>query len=105
MNADLQSRLEKILAEPVKSTTSVSGGCIADSRKLELNSGKLFFLKLARRRNSGMFDSEAQGLEEVGKNGAVSVPGGGAEEKKFLLLGWGEGGGGRDGFRMGKRGF
>jgi len=45
MNADLQSRLEIILAEPVKSTTAVSGGCIADSRKLELNSGKLFFLK------------------------------------------------------------
>ena len=45
MNADLQSRLEKILSEPVKLSTTVSGGCIADSQKLEMNSGKLFFLK------------------------------------------------------------
>ena len=38
MNADLQSRLEKILSEPVKLSTTVSGGCIADSQKLEMNS-------------------------------------------------------------------
>ena len=43
MNADLQSRLEKILSEPVKLSTTVFGGCITDSQKLEMNSGKLFF--------------------------------------------------------------
>ena len=105
MNADLQSRLEKILSEPVKSTTAVSGGCIADSRKLELNSGKLFFLKLARRGNSGMFDSEAQGLEELRKAAAVSVPEVVAKDTKFLLLEWIEEGEDSDDSSMEKLGF
>ena len=104
MNDDLQSRLEKILAEPVKSTTSVSGGCIADSRKLELNSGKLFFLKLARRGNSDMFDSEAQGLEELRKAAAVSVPEVVAKDTKFLLLEWIEEGDDSDDSSMEKLG-
>ena len=38
MITDLQSRLEKILSEPVKLSTTVSGGCIAYSQKLEMNS-------------------------------------------------------------------
>jgi fructosamine-3-kinase len=88
MNADLRLRLEKILSEPIKSTTAVSGGCIADSRKLELSSGKLFFLKMARRGNSGMFDSEAQGLEELAKASAVRVPEVVAKDSDFLLLEW-----------------
>jgi fructosamine-3-kinase len=105
MNADLQSRLEIILAEPVKSTTAVSGGCIADSRKLELNSGKLFFLKLARRGNYDMFDSEEQGLEELRKAAAVSVPEVVAKDTDFLLLEWIEEGEGNDDSSMEKLGF
>ena len=46
MNAELQFRQEKILSETVQLSTTVSGCCIADSQKLEMNSGKLFFLKL-----------------------------------------------------------
>jgi len=88
MNADLQSRLEKILSEPVKLSTTVSGGCIADSQKLEMNSGKLFFLKLALRGKPGMFESEAQGLEELRKAAAVSVPEVIAKDTDFLLLEW-----------------
>ena len=53
MNPDLKSRLEKILSEPIKSTSSVSGGCIADSRKLQLDSGKVYFLKQLRGSSSG----------------------------------------------------
>jgi len=105
MNADLQSRLEIILAEPVKSTTAVSGGCIADSRKLELNSGKLFFLKLARQGNYDMFDSEEQGLEELRKAAAVSVPEVVAKDTDFLLLEWIEEGEGNDDSSMEKLGF
>ena len=105
MNADLQSRLEIILAEPVKSTTAVSGGCIADSRKLELNSGKLFFLKMARQGNYDMFDSEEQGLEELRKAAAVSVPEVVAKDTDFLLLEWIEEGEGNDDSSMEKLGF
>ena len=67
MNTDLKFRLEKILSEPIKSTSSVSGGCIADSRKLQLKSGKVYFLKQLRGSISGAFDAEERGLEEVRK--------------------------------------
>ena len=63
MNVDLQFRLEKILSEPVKLCTTVSGGCIEDSQKLEMNSGKLFFLKLALRGNPGCLKQRRRALK------------------------------------------
>ena len=92
MNADLKSRLEKILSEQIESTTSVSGGCIADSRKLQLASGKVFFLKQTRGSSSGVFDAEAQGLAELRKSGTVNVPEVAAKGPDFLLLEWIEAG-------------
>ena len=71
MNPDLKSRLEKILSEPIKSTSSVSGGCIADSRKLQLESGKLYFLKQLRGSSPGVFDAEERGLEELRISGCL----------------------------------
>ena len=74
MNPDLKTRLEKFLSEPIKSTSSVSGGCIADSRKLQLESGKLYFLKQLRGSSPGAFDAEERGLEELRKSGSINVP-------------------------------
>jgi protein-ribulosamine 3-kinase len=88
MISDLQSRLEKILSELVKLSTTVYGGCIADSKKIEVNSLKLFFLKLALWGKSEMFESEAQGLEELRKAIVLSVPEVIANEDEFLLLEW-----------------
>ena len=58
MNPDLKFRLEKYFSEPIKTTSSVSGGCIADSHKLELESGKLYFLKQLHGSSPGAFDAE-----------------------------------------------
>ena len=88
MNPDLKSRLEKILSEPIKSTSSVSGGCIADSRKLELDSGKVYFLKQLRGSSSGAFDAEERGLKELRKSGTVNVPEVVCKGPDFLLLQW-----------------
>jgi len=88
MNPDLKSRIEEILLEPVKSTAAVSGGCIADSRKLVMNSGRVFFLKQVRDGSSGTFESEARGLEELRKAGAVWVPEVVAQGPDYLLLEW-----------------
>ena len=88
MNPDLKSRLEKILSEPIKSTSSVSGGCIADSRKLELDSGKVYFLKQIRGSSSGAFDAEECGLKELCKSGTVNVPEVVCKGPDFLLLQW-----------------
>jgi len=92
MNPDLKFHLEKILSEPIKSTSSVSGGCIADSRKLLLESGKVFFLKQLRGSNSGAFDAEERGLEELRKSGTVNVPEVVCKGLDFLLLQWIEAG-------------
>jgi len=88
MNLDLKSRLEKFLSEPIKSTSSVSGGCIADSRKLQLESGKVYFLKQLRCSSSGEFDAEESGLKELRKSGAVNVPEVVCKGPDFLLLQW-----------------
>ena len=88
MIPDLKSDLEKILSESIKSISSVSGGCIADSRKLELESGKVFFLKRIRNSCSRIFDSEKTGLEELRKSGAVNVPEVVRKGTDFLLLQW-----------------
>ena len=92
MNPDLKARLEKILSEPIKSTSFVSGGCIADSRKLQLESGKLYFLKQLRGSSLGAFDAEERGLEELRKSGAVNVPEIVCKGPDFLLLQWIEAG-------------
>ena len=44
MNPDLKLHLENYFSEPIKSTSSLAGGCIADSCKLQLESGKVYFL-------------------------------------------------------------
>ena len=88
MNSDLQSRLEKKFAEPIKSTVTVSGGCIANSCKLQLSSGREFFLKQSRGDCSSSFASEARGLEELRKSGVVRVPEVVDKGPDFLLLEW-----------------
>jgi len=92
MNPDLKSRLEKFLSEPIKSTSPVSGGCIADSRKLQLESGKVYFLKQLRGSSSGGFDAEERGLEELRKSSTVNVPEVVCKGSDFLLLQWIEAG-------------
>ena len=88
MNSDLRSRLEKKFAEPIKSTVTVSGGCIANSCKLQLSSGREFFLKQSRGGSSSSFASEARGLEELRKSGVVLVPEVVDKGPDFLLLEW-----------------
>ena len=88
MNHDLKSHLEKFLSEPFKSTSYVSGGCIADSRKLQLESGKVFFLKQLRGINLKAFDAEECWLEELRKSGTVNVPEVVCKGPDFLLLQW-----------------
>jgi len=88
MNSDLRSRLEKKFSEPIKSTISVSGGCIANSCKLQLSSGREFFLKQSRAGSSSSFASEARGLEELRKSGVVLVPEVVDKGPDFLLLEW-----------------
>tara|TARA_Y100001970_G_scaffold30918_1_gene38401 strand:- start:1885 stop:2754 length:870 start_codon:yes stop_codon:yes gene_type:complete len=88
MSPEIKSRLEELLNEKIRSTKSVSGGCIADSRKIELFSGKVFFLKQLRSNNSDIFSSEAYGLELLSESETVSVPKVIYKNSDYLLLDW-----------------
>ena len=86
MNAEIQIRLEELLNEKIINSSSVSGGCIADSRKIELNSGKVFFLKQLSFANPRVFEAEALGLDLLSKSGVVNVPKVIVKNHHFFLL-------------------
>jgi len=88
MNAEIQIRLEGILNEKIINSSPVSGGCIADSRKIELNSGKIFFLKQLSFANPRVIEAEALGLDLLSKSGVVNVPKVIEKSDDFLLLEW-----------------
>jgi fructosamine-3-kinase len=69
----LETEIEHALGVSVKNISSVGGGCIADSRRVELSDGRLCFLKTGEQ-HKGMFTKEANGLRELRKAKAVRVP-------------------------------
>ena len=79
------SLIESILNEKVISSSSVGGGCIADSRKITTESGREFFLKSGNKGNN-MFHCEANGLKELAKAQCMRIPQVVAVEDDFLLI-------------------
>jgi protein-ribulosamine 3-kinase len=67
-----REKLEQIVGEELKNISSVSGGCIADSKTVTTASGKKYFLKQGF--SNGMFHNEANGLKELEKANAIRVP-------------------------------
>ena len=76
--------LESLLNEKIVSSASIGGGCIADSRKIVTESGKVFFLK-TKAGASRMFYCEADGLNELAKAQTMRVPQVIAVSDDFLL--------------------
>ena len=79
------SSIESILNEKIISSSSVGGGCIADSRKIRTESGREFFLKLGNK-GDRMFRCEANGLKELAKAQCIRIPQVVAVEDDWLLL-------------------
>ena len=67
-------KLEEILNEKVISTSSIGGGCIADSKKIKTESGKEYFIKSYSGTDGSILRNEANGLCELEKAGAIKVP-------------------------------
>ena len=78
-------KIEAWAGEKVIDRNSVGGGSIAQSQKIKMYSGKVFFLKTGAR-NTNMFLCEAHGLQELEKTAAIRVPHVFLAEKDFLLL-------------------
>ncbi len=65
---------------------SVGGGCINDSRRLHLDTGKSLFLKQHTQAPEDMFHSEAVSIAALGKRQALRVPTVLHVEEDFILL-------------------
>ena len=58
----------------VEDTQQVSGGCINESRLIQLNDGRTFFLKANFGAPPDMFRKEAEGLTALACTHSISVP-------------------------------
>lgn len=74
LNNYVKKPIEEHLGEKLKSSTSVGGGCIADSKIITTESGKNYFLKINIRFPDDMFPKEANGLKELRNAGVIRVP-------------------------------
>jgi len=94
--AELRAAVEAALAErdgrpaSVVADRAVSGGCIHDSRLLELEDGRRVFLKSDASAPPDVFEREAEGLAALAAAGALRVPRhplpGRAGDVTFLLM-------------------
>ena len=81
----IHQRVEQALGEPIRTSSPVSGGCIANSFLIETESGQQLFLKSLADQGS-MFLLEANGLRELAKANAIRVPEVIHAEADFLIL-------------------
>lgn len=79
------NKIESFLDIKIIDSKSLGGGCIADSRVIEDNTGKKYFLKHYVT-NSSIHRAEADGLTEILKSGAIRVPKVIYADDSFLLL-------------------
>lgn len=85
ISAKILTIIQEKLNVEIVSNSSVSGGCIADSRILEDLNGKRYFLK-THVGSPEMFLKEANGLKELAKAKCIRVPEVLMADEQFLLL-------------------
>ena len=64
----------------------VGGGCISETRRVFLDSGKSYFLKLNEQAPADFFTSEAKSLEALSVENSLRVPNVMVAERNFILL-------------------
>ncbi|MCA9733980.1 MAG: fructosamine kinase family protein [Deferribacteres bacterium] len=82
---NVHERIEVWAGEPVATSGTVGGGCIAQAEKITLKSGRELFVKSGVAGNS-VFEKEANGLRELAKAQALRVPQVLYLEHDFLVL-------------------
>ncbi len=85
MNTEIKLKIELFLNESIVSSKSVSGGCIADSRVIETETDKKYFVK-THSGKANMFINEANSLNELTKPDCIRVPKVILSDNSFLLL-------------------
>jgi protein-ribulosamine 3-kinase len=83
LNQVIKNRIEEKINNKIKSSPSVSGGCISNAYRITDESDNQYFLKINS--SSDMFLKEANGLRELRKANAIRVPEVIYAEKEFIL--------------------
>ncbi len=81
---EIKNKLEDILQEKILSESPLGGGCIANSKKIQTESGKVYLLK--QYDNKRIHRTEANGLIELKKAEAIRVPDVISVADDFLLV-------------------
>jgi len=81
-------QLAATLGRAVRGSSPVHGGCITETRRLDLDDGGTVFAKFDGSAPSGFFESEATGLGWLRAAGALRVPDVLAVGEHFLALEW-----------------
>jgi protein-ribulosamine 3-kinase len=83
---EIRNKIEAGLNDKIDSLKPVGGGCINDAQLLKCISGAVYFLKVNLANLPGMFENEANGLNELKKANAIRVPDVIMVDKNFILL-------------------
>lgn len=70
---NLYSKIEAFLHDKVTQVTPVGGGCIAEAKIIQMQSGEKYFVKTLTQ-TPGIFQKEAHGLQELAKANGIRVP-------------------------------
>ena len=84
MEKNLYKRIEEWLGENISIRANVGGGCISNTEKLALRSGRILFLKSGSK--NSMFLREANSLKELAKPAVIRIPQVLLVDEEFILL-------------------
>lgn len=82
---EIKKTIEEHLDLKIASGSTLGGGCISDAKKIKMENGELYLLKI-NQGSGDMFEKEANGLRELAKANAVRVPAVLMNDKDFILL-------------------
>jgi protein-ribulosamine 3-kinase len=73
--APLREDVEAVMRAQIASASSVGGGCISETARIQLTTGQVLFLKwTSENKTSGLYREEAKGLQALRAASAVRVP-------------------------------
>ncbi len=83
---NLKQEIESLLGEKIKSENTLGGGCIGNAMRINVESGKTFFVKTYPGSGSQILRNEANGLRELAKANAIKIPEVIAFNEKVIVL-------------------
>ena len=83
-NSDIYNKIENWSNDQIERKVSVGGGCISLAERLDMHSGKSYFLKSGMR--NLIFVNEANGLWELAKPAVIRVPEVMLANEDFILM-------------------